>query len=140
MIGALGWLINLMKIGPAKTIQLRIQVREITPCEQFVAKVITGHDMAGMEGDLLRFHKEIIGIPVQGHLADRLNRHQIFGDKLGSVEDESKSKFSSSSSATSCAQRIFRVAPASMASPPVTRRWKSGSLPLIFCASSQTTE
>ena len=39
------------------------------------------------ERDLLRLREEVVGIAVQDHLADRTNRHHLFGNDLGRIED-----------------------------------------------------
>ena len=78
----------LMKVGPAQTADLRIGVgKQSTLQQRVVGKVDPRHDMTGAEGDLLGLGKVIVGVAVEHHLAQRGDRHQLFGDQLGRVED-----------------------------------------------------
>ncbi|MNN26646.1 hypothetical protein D3C81_1401590 [compost metagenome] len=42
--------------------------------------------MPRAERDLLDFCKEVVGVTVEHHFAQRRNRHQFLGDNLGGVE------------------------------------------------------
>ena len=55
--------------------------------QRIVGEVDAGHEMAGMEGDLLGLGKEVHRVFVQHHAADGGQRHDLLGDQLGRVED-----------------------------------------------------
>ena len=76
-----------MEVRPAQAQQLSIGVREQPALQQrIVAEIDARDDMADMEGGLLGLGKEVVGVAVEGHLAELLHRHQLFGDDLGRVE------------------------------------------------------
>ena len=76
-----------MEIGSPQTTNLRIGIGEQTALQQrIVCEIYARDDMAGMEGDLFVFGEEIIGVAVQYHFTDALNRNQRFGDQLGGIQ------------------------------------------------------
>ena len=49
-------------------------------------KSMPGHNMAGMESNLLGLGKKVVRVAVERHLADASHRHQFFGNDLGRIE------------------------------------------------------
>ena len=92
-----------------------------------------------MEGDLLGLGEEVVGVAVQHHPPDAPDGNQLLGDQLGRVEDVEAELCSSFSSTIWRPNSHSRKSPRSIDSNR-SRRLKSGSLPAIFCASSQTSE
>lgn len=131
---------NLMEIRPTKTTDLCIGIGEQTSLQQrIVGEVQSRHDMPRMESRLFVFSKEVIRVAIEHHFADTLNGHQFFRDKFAGSR-RSKSNLNSSSSGINWKPSSYSgKSPASMASHN-SRRWKSGSRPVSFCASSQTSE
>ncbi|MCY1426958.1 hypothetical protein D9M71_427870 [compost metagenome] len=77
----------LVEVRPAEPADLGIGVGKQTALQQrVVGKINAGNDMPGAEGNLFGFGKEIVRVAVEHHLAQRRNRHQLFGDDLGRVE------------------------------------------------------
>ena len=54
--------------------------------QRVVAEIDARNDVAGMEGGLLGFGEEIVGIAIEDHLADDLKRHEFLGNEFGRVE------------------------------------------------------
>ena len=78
---------NLVKVWPAQTNQLRVEIRKQTPLKQrIVGEIDSGHNVAGMKSNLLSFGKEVIGIAIESQLADALHRNDLFGNDLGRIE------------------------------------------------------
>ena len=78
---------QLREVGPAQPGQLRVQVREQASLHQrVVGRFDAGHEVTGVERDLLGFGEVVRGVAVEGQLADRLHRHQFLGDDLRRVE------------------------------------------------------
>ena len=79
---------DLMKIGPAQTGQLSIDVRVNSSMQQgIVAEIDSGNDMRRAKRDLLCFREEVIGISVQHHATDGLHGNQFLGNQLGGIQD-----------------------------------------------------
>ena len=77
-----------MEVRAAQPDQLRIGVREQPALEErVVAEVDPRHDVADVERDLLGLREEVVGVPVEGQLADPLDRHQLLRDQLRRVEE-----------------------------------------------------
>ena len=75
-------------MGPAQPRDLGIDIRVDAPGEQgIVAEVDARDDVGRAECNLLRLREEIVRIAVQHHLPDRPQRHELFRDDLGRVED-----------------------------------------------------
>ena len=78
---------ELMEVRSTKTADLRIGVREQTTLQQrIVGEVQPRHNMARVERCLLIFREEVIRVAVKHHFTHQLNRHQLFRNKLGRVE------------------------------------------------------
>ncbi len=79
---------DLVEVGPAQPDQLGVDVGEQPALQQRIGREVdAGHDMAGMEGDLLGLGEEIDRVLVQHHAADRRQRDDLLGDDLGRIED-----------------------------------------------------
>ncbi len=77
-----------MKVRPAESADLRVGVGKQPALQQrVIGEVDARHNVARAERDLLGLGKEIVRITVQGHFAQRRDRHDFFGDQLGRVED-----------------------------------------------------
>lgn len=77
-----------MEVGAAQPGELRVEIREDTTLQQrIVAEVDARNDVGDAKRDLLGLREEIIGISVEGHLADAPHGHQLFGDQLRRVEN-----------------------------------------------------
>src|SRR5262245_60186058 len=78
---------NLVEIWTPQADQLRIRVGEETTLQKRIASEIDArHDMAWVKSDLLGLREEIIGVTVEGQLADVFDRDQFFGNDFGGVE------------------------------------------------------
>ncbi|MDH6438706.1 hypothetical protein M2158_007247 [Streptomyces sp. SAI-144] len=78
---------QLREVRPAQPDQLGFQVGEVAGLEQrVVGEVDTGHDVGGVEGDLLGLGEEVLRIAVEHHPADRPDRHLLLRDELRGVE------------------------------------------------------
>ncbi len=76
-----------MEVRSAETADLRIGIREQTALEQrIVGEIQPRHNMARVERSLLILREEVIRVAIKHHFAHQLNRHQLFGNKLGRVE------------------------------------------------------
>ena len=97
-------------------------------------------DVLRAERHLLGLGEEVVDHPVQHEAADRPDRKDLLGDELGGVEHVERRT----------SRRRRRRTPARRAPTPGSRplviashrsrRWKSGSAPLIFTASSHSTD
>ena len=129
-----------MEVRAAEADELRVGIREETTLQQrIVREVDAGHDVAGMEGDLFGFRKEVIGIAVEHHAPDRLQGHHFFRNQLGRVEDvewELSAVFWSNACTESSNSG---KSPDAMASKR-SRRCESGSAPYSFTDSSQMSD
>ena len=83
--------------------------------------------------------KKLSGIAVQHQPADRHDRHQLLGHDLGRVEHVEGEALGLLLGEDLQPSSYSGYAPASIASHR-SRRWKSGSAPEIFTASSHTSE
>ena len=54
--------------------------------ERIVAEVDPPDDVRGTEGDLLGLGEEIVRVPIQHHLSDRRQRHQLLRNQLGRIQ------------------------------------------------------
>ena len=78
---------DLVEVGSAQADELGVRVREEPALEQrIVGEVDAGHEVPGVEGDLLRLGEEVVGVAVEGELADALHGHELLGDELGRIE------------------------------------------------------
>ena len=79
---------DLVEVGPAQPDELGVDVGEQAALQQRIGREVdAGHDVAGMEGDLLGLGEEIDRVLVQHHAADRRERNDLLGDDLGRIED-----------------------------------------------------
>ena len=51
-----------------------------------VAEINAGHQVAGVEADLLRLDKEVVWVAVQDHAADGQDGHKLFWNEFGGVQ------------------------------------------------------
>ena len=78
---------NLVEVRAAEPRDLRVDVGVDAAGEQrIVREVDAGHDVRRAERDLLGLGEEVVGVAVEHHAADRLQRHELFGHDLGRVE------------------------------------------------------
>ncbi|MNH18266.1 hypothetical protein D3C79_779640 [compost metagenome] len=78
---------DLVEVWPAQAAKLRVGVGEQPALQQrVVGKVDARHDMTRAERHLFYFGKEVVRVAIQHHLAQRCNRHQLFRDYLGRVQ------------------------------------------------------
>ena len=64
---------DLVEVRPAEADELRVGVREEPPLEQRVVREVdAGHDVADVEGDLLRLREEVVRVAVERQRADPL--------------------------------------------------------------------
>src|SRR5690625_1103221 len=76
-----------MKVGSTQPDQLRICIGEEPALKKrIIGEVDTRNNMSRMEGDLLGFGKEVVRITVQGQLAHRSCRDQLFRHNFGRIE------------------------------------------------------
>ena len=76
-----------MEIRPAEPDELGVGVGEQPALQQrVVGEVDARHHVAGMEGDLLGLGEEVVDVAVEHHLADDLERDDLFGDQLGGIQ------------------------------------------------------
>jgi hypothetical protein len=67
--------------------ELRVEVgKQAALEERVVREVDAGHDVGRAEGDLLGLGEEVVGIAVEGELADAAQRHERLGPDLARVE------------------------------------------------------
>ncbi len=132
---------QLREVRAAQPLQLRVEVREVAALQQrVVGEVDAGHDVLRAERHLLGLGEEVVDRAVEHQPADAPDRHQLLRDDLG--RDRARRS-------RSC-RRTRRRRPAGRAPtrgsrrprsrPSRSRRWKSGSAPLIFTASFHTTD
>ncbi len=55
--------------------------------QRVIRDVDAGRNVGRQIRDLLGFGEEIVRIPIQHHAADNAERHELFGNELGRVED-----------------------------------------------------
>ena len=78
---------ELGEVRAADAAELGVDVGEQAALQQrIVGEVDAGHDVAGMERDLLGLGEEVVGVAVERQLADAAHRNQLLGDELGGVE------------------------------------------------------
>ena len=132
---------DLVEVRAAQPRDLRVDVRVDAAGEQrIVAEIDARHDVRGAERDLLGLGEEVVGIAIEHHPPDRRARGTSSSGTILVASSTSKLKRSASSSVKTCTPSSHSgYAPASIASHR-SRRWKSGSAPEIFTASSQTSE
>ena len=132
---------DVREVRAAEPLQLRVEVREVPPLQQrVVAEVDARHDVLRAEGDLLGLGEEVVDAPVEHQPADRADRHLLLGDDLGRVEDVERELLGER-----VVEELHARAPTRGSRRPAmashrSRRWKSGSAPLILTASFQTTD
>src|SRR5579872_5947502 len=81
------------KVRTTEALQLGVEVGEVATLQQrIIGEVDSGHDVLGAERDLLSLREEVVDAAVKNHPPDLANRHFLFGNDLGRVENvESKS-------------------------------------------------
>ena len=111
------------------------------PCSSgSLREVDPGHDVLRAERDLLGLGEEVVDAAVEHQPADRRGPARCSSGMSLVASSTSNSNFSANASSNSCSPSSHSgKSPASMASHR-SRRWKSGSAPLIFTASFQTTD
>lgn len=78
---------NLLKVGAAVAVQLRVKVREEPSLQQRVLREVNAaHNVAWLEHDLLGLGKVVGRIPVQLQHAQLRERCELLGDDLGGVQ------------------------------------------------------
>ena len=78
---------NLVKVGAAQADQLRIRVREEATLQERVAGEINAwHNVARMKGHLLGLREKVIGVAIEGQLANAPDRDQFFGNDFGGIQ------------------------------------------------------
>jgi len=78
---------DLAEVGPTESGELSVEIGEQPGVQQrIVDHVDAGHQMAGVEGDLLGLGEVVGRVPIQCHAADDADRTQLFGNQLGRVE------------------------------------------------------
>lgn len=71
-----------------QTSDLSVKVGEVpTLQERIVAEADTGNDVAGAESYLFYFREEFVDGAIEHHLANDLQRNQLFRPDLGSIKD-----------------------------------------------------
>ena len=76
------------EVGTAESAELGVEIGEVAPLqERVVGEVDTGHDVGGVEGDLLGFGEVVVRVTIEGHLADAAHGQDLFGPEFGGVED-----------------------------------------------------
>ena len=88
MTAACGQLIgNWVKLVLTEAGELGVEVGEQAGLHQrIVGDLDPGHQVAGVEGDLLGLGEVVRRVAVQGELADQLYLAELFGHDLGRVE------------------------------------------------------
>ncbi|EMR02453.1 hypothetical protein ADICEAN_02439 [Cesiribacter andamanensis AMV16] len=75
------------EVFAAEAVDLRIDVGKQTALQQgVVGEIDAWHHIAGVEGHLLGFGKEIVRVAVQYHLAYFLYGYQFFGNDFGGIQ------------------------------------------------------
>ena len=139
---AIGALIGISwKFGPPRR-EICVSTYEwMRPGEQrIVGEVDARHDVRRAERDLLGLGEEVVRVAVEHQPADRRAPAPAPRARSWSASSTSKLNLSACSSVKICTPSSHSgKAPASIASHR-SRRWKSGSAPEIFTASSQSSE
>ena len=79
---------NLVEVRATQPQQLRVGVGEQAALQQrIVGEVDTRHHVAGMKGDLFGFGEDVVGVAVEHHATERLQRRQFLGDDLRRIEN-----------------------------------------------------
>ena len=129
------------EVGPAEPLQLRVEIGEVAALQQRVVREIDArNDVLRAERDLLGLGEEVVDAAVEHQPADAADRNLLLGNDLGRVEHIEL-------------ELVGEVLDRKAASPVPTpgkspdwiafqrsRRWKSGSAPLILTASFQITD
>ena len=78
---------NFVKVGASQPRDLGVHVRMYPPVQQrVIAEIDARHHMRGAKGDLFCLGEKVVGIPVQNHAPDRLDRDEFLGDELGRIQ------------------------------------------------------
>src|ERR1019366_9903288 len=78
---------DLVKIGRPEARELRVLIGEQSTLQQRIVREIdAGNDMGRTVSNLFRFGKEIVWPAIQHHPANHFQRHELFGNKLCSVQ------------------------------------------------------
>src|SRR5271163_1462487 len=78
---------QLMKIRPTQAAQLRVKIREQSALQQGIfGKIQARYEVARAESHLLGFGEKIVGVVVEDHFSNHLQRYKFFGNNLGCIE------------------------------------------------------
>jgi hypothetical protein len=77
---------KLREVRAAEAGELRVEVGE-QPClqQRVIADLDAGHEVPGVEGDLLGLGEVVRRVPVQRQLPDQLHRGELLGNELGGI-------------------------------------------------------
>src|SRR4051812_1153237 len=79
---------DIREIRPAETFNLRIEIREVTPLQQRIIRVVyAAYDVVRTERDLLRLQEEVVYQLVEDKTTYALNREFFFRDNLGRIQN-----------------------------------------------------
>ena len=79
---------NLVKVRTAKTRQLGVEIRMVAPHQQrVVCEIDARNNVLRAKCHLLGFSKEVVGVAVQYHPANRLDRNEFFGNQFGGIQN-----------------------------------------------------
>ncbi len=132
---------QLVEISAPETRYLRVDIGMVAAGQQRIVAEIDSRDhVCGAERNLLGLREEIVRISIENHSADRGDRHHLFRNQLGRIQDVEAESIGLFFRKQLHSQLPLRIV-AGTRSPPTGRaEWKSGSQPAILTASSHTNE
>ena len=78
---------NLVEVRATQANQLRIGIGEQTTLQQrIIGEVDAGHNVAGVKGHLLGLGKKVVGVAIEGQLADAFDRDEFFRNDFRGIE------------------------------------------------------
>src|SRR5690348_10045626 len=101
---------NLVEVWPAETRQLGIDIGvNASSKERIVTEIQSGNDMRSTRSHLLRFCKKVVGISIEDHACDRLDRDKLLRNNLRRIEHVKAELFRLFFGKNLHAQLVFRV-------------------------------
>jgi hypothetical protein len=131
---------DLVKVRSAQTAQLGVKIgKESSLQQRILRRVDPRHNMTRAKSYLFSFGEEIVRVAVENHFPDHLQWYKFFWNELRCMSTSNSNRSATSSSKICRPSSNSGKSPAAIASQR-SRRWKSGSAPLILTASSHNTE
>ena len=132
---------DVREVRAAEPLELRVEVGEVAALQQrIVGEVDARHDVLRAERDLLGLGEEVVDHPVEHEPPDAADGDLLLRDDLRRVEHVEARRRRRSPRRRVCRPSSHSGKSPSWMASHRSRRWKSGSAPLILTASFQTTD